>query len=292
MRYLVIGASGLIGSHLISSLCKDNFVYGLSRTPINYEDKNFKWLQFDLLKSFSEIDLPKDIDGIIYLAQSEYFREFPDKNLELFNVNVIRYLEILNFALLNNIKKVVYASSGGVYEQCGKVFDERDHLSFSDELGFYLGSKICGEVLSNSFSNILNIQTLRFFFVYGPGQKAHMLVPRLISNIREKRVIKLDGDNGISINPIHVYDAVSAIQAVLKTEFSDVYNVAGQEIYSLREICDIIGQMLDVKPVFQIIQVSKEPKNVCGDITKIRQIGWSPKINIISGLNTVLNIVT
>lgn len=288
MKYLIIGASGLVGSHLIPSLCQENFVYGLSRGPINYESENFKWLQFDLLKPFSEIDLPKDIDGIIYLAQSEYFRDFPNKNLELFNVNVVRYLEILNFALSNNIKTVVYASSGGVYEQCGRVFNENDRLSFSDELGFYLGSKICGEVLSSSFSNILSVQILRFFFIYGPGQKSNMLIPRLISSIKERKVIQLDDENGITINPIHVYDAVSAIHAVLKMKQSGIYNVAGDEIHNLRKICELMGNLLGIKPIFQISNQQKQSKKICGDITKIKKIGWEPRMDMLSGLKTLI----
>jgi len=288
MKYLIIGASGLVGSYLIPSLCQENFVYGLSRSPINYESQNFKWLRFDLLKPFSEIDLPKDIDGIIYLAQSEYFRDFPNKNLELFNVNVVRYLEILNFALSNNIKTVVYASSGGVYEQCGRVFSENDRLSFSDELGFYLGSKICGEVLSSSFSNMLSVQILRFFFIYGPGQKSNMLMPRLISSIKERKVIQLDDENGITINPVHVYDAVSAIHAVLKMKQSSIYNIAGDEMHTLRKICELMGNLLGIKPIFQISNQQKRSKKICGDIAKIKKIGWEPRIDMLSGLKTLI----
>ena len=116
---------------------------------------------------------------------------------------------------------------GGVYAHQNKHFKEEDRLALSEELGFYLGSKICAEIVSGAFSNILNLQILRFFFVYGQGQKQNMLIPRLIKNIREGNPISLDGKNGVVINPLYVSDAVSAIETLSKIKNSQTYNAGG-----------------------------------------------------------------
>lgn len=286
MKYLIVGASGLIGSYLTKNLLKNHNVYALSRRNLGYTDPNLTWVEHDLTKPLNIAKLPKDIDAVIYLAQSEFFRDFPKNTIDLFDVNVKRYLEILNFCVENNIKKVVYASSGGVYEQHDKAFSEDDKLSVSGNLGFYLGSKLCGEIISSAYSEILNIQILRFFFVFGPGQKADMLIPRLINNVKQGNFIKLSGEEGIRINPIHVDDAVEAIKTVLKNDASQTYNVGGDMPFSLKEIVQQIADIVGKEAVIEHIE--GHSADVVGSIEKIKKLGWSPQLSFSDALKTMV----
>ena len=287
-KYLVVGASGLIGSHLTQKLAENNTVYGVSRKVLTYAHPNLLWFQHDLVRPLSSCDLPKDLDAIIYLAQSEHFREFPEKTLALFDVNVVRYLELLDFAVKNGIKQVLYASSGGVYEQCGTPFREEDKLSISGSLGFYFGSKLCAEILSNAYSKALNAQILRFFFVYGPGQRPDMLIPRLLNSVKQRMPIKLDNESGIKINPIHVDDAVEAIISVLAIPNSEIYNVAGEQIYTIRAISEKMGELLKIDPIFEVNHKPESTIDIIGNILKLKETGWLPKINLDHGLMTLL----
>ncbi len=285
-KYAIIGASGLIGSHLTRKLVESASVYAFSRSPLPFTHSNLNWVKCDLQRNTIVNQIPKDTQTIIYLAQSEYFRDFPSKALEIFNVNVNRYLEVLEYATKNNIAHVMYASSGGVYAQQNRQFAEEDKLALSEELGFYLGSKICAETISSSFSTILNLQVIRFFFVYGQGQKENMLIPRLIKSIKEEKSIQLEGENGVTINPVYVDDAVSAITLLLNLHKSEIYNVGGDIDYSLREICVTIGNVLGITPRFEV--KNGHEKKICGNTKKIKNSGWIPKVSLEEGLRNVI----
>ncbi len=79
-----------------------------------------------------------------------------------------------------------------------------------------------------------------------------MLVPRLIDNVIAGNAITLQGEDGIKINPIHVSDAVAALEACMKLEGSHTFNVAGTQTLSLREIACTIGKAVGREPVFKI----------------------------------------
>ena len=80
-----------------------------------------------------------------------------------------------------------------------------------DDLGFYLSSKLCSEIIADNYSSFMNIVSLRFFFVYGPRQSETMLIPRLIKNIKNGDAITLQGPDGILINPTYVSDAAEVV---------------------------------------------------------------------------------
>jgi nucleoside-diphosphate-sugar epimerase len=88
--------------------------------------------------------------------------------------------------------------------------------------------------------------------MYGKGQKRSMLIPRLVDSIRAGRSITLTANGGIQINPIHVSDVVKLLDKLIDSSGSFTLNVAGPEILSLKEIADIIGEKLGVKPIYEI----------------------------------------
>jgi nucleoside-diphosphate-sugar epimerase len=60
--------------------------------------------------------------------------------------------------------------------------------------------------------------------------------------VREGAPLKLDGADGVRMNPIHVDDAASAIAALLGSTLSGVVNIAGPDVLSMREIGGILGE--------------------------------------------------
>lgn len=102
--------------------------------------------------------------------------------------------------------------------------------------------------------------------MFGPEQKNNMLIPRLINCIKNGEPIKLNGKNGIRINPLFVNDAANILNLVIREQKTGVYNMAGKEIISLKELCILIGKRLDKKPIFEY---TDESKSFIADITKI-----------------------
>ena len=120
--------------------------------------------------------------------------------------------------------------------------------------------------------------------MYGPKQHKTMLIPRLISKVRNNDSI-LTGYNGIKINPINVDDAKKAVQNTLSLDGSYVFNIGGSEVYSIREIAEVIGDTLE-KPIFEI--VDEKAKDLIGDITGMKNKLYIPKIDFHKGIKSFI----
>lgn len=282
-KIIVTGSSGLVGSHLVAALSQTDEIHALSRSQIKLTSGNVIWHAVDLDGEVDFTSLPQDADALIYLAQSDHFRDFPDKALEIFQVNTAQVLRALDFARTTGIKNFIYASSGGVYGFPEEGVSEEVTIPASGNLGFYLSTKLCAEILAENYAPFMNVTMLRFFFVYGAGQKRSMLIPRLVDNIKNGSVVTLQGQDGIRINPVHVSDAVRAIQSALNLKGCHRINVAGPDVLSLREICDTIGRRVGVKPRFQINNAIT-PGNLIADIESMKKLLAIPIRHFDEGL--------
>lgn len=289
-KLLITGGSGLIGSHLIRSL-GDYTVFNLSRRSFNSDDnlQTVQNLTLDLSKEWKRKLLPPQIDAVIHLAQSEHFRDFPEQAEEVFQVNTVSTLRLLDYARRAGARTFILASSGGIYGYGEQEFCEDVEISPKGNLGFYLGTKLCSEVIAESYTPFMNVIMLRFFFVYGAGQRRSMLIPRLVQSVLDGKPIMLQGQNGIRINPTYVSDAVAAITHALELEGSHKINVGGPDVLSLRKIGQIIGSVVERKPRFDV-QLEAEPRHLVGDIHKMSRLLHRPKVKFEKGIKMYLNV--
>ena len=122
--------------------------------------------------------------------------------------------------------------------------------------------------------------------MYGPKQHKTMLIPRLVNKIKNDDSIILTGYNGIKINPINVDDAKKAVQNTLLLDGSYVFNIGGSEVYSIREIAEVIGDTFGKKPIFEI--VDEKAKDLIGDITGMKNKLYIPKIDFHKGIKSFI----
>lgn len=280
-KILITGTTGSVGQSLVK-LLSDYQVINLGRSEMEGVDN----IICDFEKDLDELQLPKDIFGIIHLAQSPKFRDFPDSALDIFLVNVLSTLWLADFAAKNGVKKFIYASSGGIYGNRDKGFNEDSNIPVAN-LGFYLGSKLNSEIILDSYKDIFDVSLLRLFFVYGENQEQTMLIPRLINNVNQGNEITINENGGISINPIYVEDAAEAIFKVLHVEGSNKFNIAGSETVSIKELSEIIGDLLEKKPVFKIVNGNSE--NLIGNNARMKSELLEPKTNLRNGLQKLIN---
>lgn len=222
--------------------------------------------------------LPAGIHAVVALAQSAHFREFPERAKEVFDVNVTTNLRLLDWSVRSGVKRFVLASSGGIYGgKLGAQFQETDDFPVNSPLGFYLGSKLCSEIVFQNYRQFFDCAVIvRPFFIYGPNQRPDMFVTRIINSVRNGLSITLQGPEGLKINPIYVDDAVTAFMRALDISESRIVNVAGQDILSLRSIADMAGRYLGKTPVFEAAK--GEPVDYVADITVARNVlGLEPR---------------
>lgn len=284
---LITGAGGLLGGHILDVLHEKFELHAIVHRLPSRCLRSVTYHTLDLAVGWSTVRLPRRVDVIIHLAQSSRFRDFPNSALDVFRVNIESTVKLLDYAKLSGVSLFVYASSGGVYGKGGLAFTESSPIAPPGQLGYYLGSKMCSEILAQSYASLMHIVVLRPFFMYGPGQNRSMLMPRLMDNVAAGRPIVLLGDNGIRINPLHVEDAAAAVIAALSLNQSATFNIAGPSVLSIRDICAGMGSYLGCQPVFEI--QTGDPEDLIGNTAAMCEQLVSPQRHLLDHLADVLN---
>lgn len=280
-RVLVTGASGLIGRGIVERLHSDAepvvLMRGLAAAPANVEA-----IAADLEDSNFVKRLPAKIDAVIHLAQADGYAD-PDRVQTVFRVNVEAVASLLRWAQDAGASHFIHASTGGLYGRGNSPFGEESPIRLEGPLAFYCGTKRAAELLGMAYQGRFTVAALRFFFVYGPGQKETMLMPRLVRSVAEGRPVTLAGERGMRLNPIHVDDAAAAAVAALRLNRSAAINIAGPEVLSIRDVAEMAGQALNKQLVFER---SGEPEgnDLIADISRMRELLHSPAIGFRAGV--------
>jgi len=283
-KCIITGASGLLGSYLVPLLSKEYEIYSLSRNK-GIRQYNVNNIDIDLSKDWSIRKLPQSVDLVIHLAQSDNYNDFPKNAAQIFRINTESTLKLLQYSCLNKVKRVIIASSGGVYKESKKPHKETDPLT--DKPNFYITSKICLEYLAKSYKDFFDISIIRPFFIYGQNQKKHMLFPRLTKLIKEKKEIVLKGKNGVTINPIHAQDVANAVLSLISKKSIYAVNLGGTENFSLRDAIIMISSFLGVKPLIKI-ENTESNDYILANIDLMKKELYIPKIQFNKGILDVI----
>lgn len=288
MNYLIVGARGLLGYELVKLIVSKpgHFVYSVSKQTLDIDHTNHQGIISDI--NDFDFDCLDDlhIDAIYYVAQSNNFRNFPEDSLDVLNINMKAPLQFINWASQNNVKSFIYTSSGGIYEEQVRLHEDAN-INVENDLGFYLNSKLCAEIMLSNYKDLIeNLVILRPFFMYGERQKSGMLIPRLISLVATESNITIDSEEGISLNPIHVKDAsIAAFKASMLSGYHKI-NLAGSQNVSLKKLLEIIAKHKDKK--LHLTSNKIKPRNLVGDIAKMKKILHKPEIDLEEGLNRMI----
>ena len=251
MRVLVSGAAGFIGSAFVRSAGERHTVYALTRDePDERADRgDVRWVAADLAARGFSRTLPTDIDAVVHLAQSAHHREFPDRALDLLDVNVGGAAELLDHARAHGARHFVLASTANVYGRSAAPLDEDAEIRCTTH---YARTKRAAEMLAESYADLMSVTVLRLFTVYGPGQRRGLVVD-LATRVAQGEPVTVEGRAGLVVDPVHVDDVVQVILAVLDAppDGYDVFNVGANERLSIVDLAEAIGRAVGVEPRFE-----------------------------------------
>jgi UDP-glucuronate 4-epimerase len=306
-HYLITGGAGFIGSNLTRSLlkneqdleitCIDNFdpFYPATIKQFNIRDfksnPRFSLIEADLAELSGE-DLarliPGKIDAIVHLAAKAGVRPSIENPLSYQRANVIGLQNMLEFAKIKGIKQFVFASSSSVY-------GINDHYPWKEEeklmpISPYAMTKLAGEMLGHVYNKLFGIRfiALRFFTVYGPGQRPDLAIHKFTKNIVAGRPISMFGDGSTSRDYTYVEDTVQGITGAIhydKTDF-EIINLGNRYTISLKELIESIESITGKKAIIdhQPDQPGDVPKTYA-DIEKAKNLlGYDPRTQIQDGL--------
>ncbi|MDF9278730.1 NAD-dependent epimerase/dehydratase family protein [Arthrobacter sp. EH-1B-1] len=302
MKALVTGAAGFVGSRLVTRLKADGFdVVGVDSITDYYDRSikldnlrrlqgdNFEFIEGDL-NSLNLVPLVKDVEYIFHQAGQPGVRKSWGKDFSAYTRANIAATQILLETVKDSasLKKFVYASSSSVYGNA-----ERYPTSESDRpqpLSPYGVTKLAAEHLCSLYGENFGVPTvsLRYFTVYGPGQRPDMAFTRFVRALLTDGEVRIFGTGEQIRDYTFVDDVVDAnVRAALsKSEPGEVFNVAGGTNISLLDAIHtletVAGRSMRLT---HVDKVAGDVARTGGTTDKINTaLGWAPTVTLTDGL--------
>ena len=314
---LLSGATGLIGSFLVDVLLSkgiDCTVYALGRNEEKAKLRFLKWnddhhmifIPYDINKQLNRDDL-STIDYVIHMASNTHPMLYSTNPIETITTNIIGVQNMLEFAVAHNATRFAFTSSNEIYgENRGDVElfteDYCGYINSNTVRAGYPESKRCGEALCQAYKyqKGLDVVIPRLTRSYGPTMR--MTDTKAISQFirkgiaRENIVLKSAGSQYYSYT--YVADAVSGLlHVLLKGDSGNAYNIAdARSDIKLKDLAYVIASLSGKQVVYELPDVIEATGYSVAtkarlDGTKLKQLGWTAKYDIQSGLDRTIRIL-
>jgi UDP-glucuronate 4-epimerase len=289
MRYVVTGAAGFIGSHLLEALAAGGHDVVAIDCFTDYYDparkeENAAGLHVSRLDlAEDELDFG-DADGVFHLAGQPGVRSFGPVFADYVRHNVLATQRVLEAAAG---ARVVLASSSSVYGEAETYPTPED--TPPRPLSPYGITKLAAEHLARAYARSFGRDTvvLRYFTVYGTRQRPDMALERIVEALAAGTPFELYGDGSQSRSFTYVADAVAAtIAAMERAPAYGTYNVGGGEEATMREVIALLerisGRKLDLR---QGPPARGDVRRTSADVSRIgADLGWAPSVRLEDGL--------
>jgi len=302
-RILVTGGAGFIGSHVVRALLGRGVEVCVLDNLDPFYDPRIKRRRLDELASeggdrftFHEGDLrdtsacagaAEGVDGVIHLAALAGVRPSIQDPVRYMDVNVTGTQILLN-AIQDRPMPFVFGSSSSVYGGNEKVpFSESDPVD--EPVSPYAASKKAGEVQCHAFHRLNGhpVSCLRFFTVYGPGQRPEMAIHKFARHIVNREPLPFFGDGNSRRDYTYVDDIVAGVLAALdRADGYRIYNLGGSATTSLAELVHHLEQALGVEAVLERLpdQPGDVPQTWADPARARSELGWEARVPVAEGI--------
>ena len=245
---LVTGGSGFIGSHVVDKLADAGYeprIYDLQPSP-HHEPGSVDAVVGDLFDHEALAAAMEDCEAVVHLAAYADVGIVAKEPVEAEACNSRGTLAVLEAARATGTR-VVYGSTIWVYGASGDgLIDEDAPLGLPDHL--YTASKLAGEMYCTSYAELYDVPCtiLRFGIPYGPRARPAAVIPIFVSKALKGDPLTIAGDGLQTRRFVYVEDLAEGIVAGLqKGTENRVYNLAGDETVTIRELGDIVSDLIE-----------------------------------------------
>lgn len=316
-RFLITGATGLIGVCLIDTLMKYNqqgadiTVYAVGRSKEKaaerlgeyYNDEHFQFIEQDVRQAFSSL---LNIDYIIPLASNTHPLAYSQYPIETIEINV----KGAEYALQKATEceaTVLYPSTVEVYGNARgeDVFTEdyTGQLNLSTARSCYTESKRVSEALCQSYISEkgTKVKIVRLSRIFGPtmlmsdSKASSQFIIKALNG--EDIVLKSKGEQYFSYT--YVADAVSAmLHVMINGENGVVYNISNESCnVHLKDFAKECANWIGKEVVFDLPSESERKgfsvaMQAILDNSRLRVIGWKPMYDFATAIKHTLDILS
>lgn len=307
-KFLIVGAGGFIGGHLISRLLQEtkNEIRAVDLKPLEL------WFQkFDKVENFSLdmqeyencVKMSKGVDYVINLACNMGGIGFIENNKADCMLSVLINTNLLRSCRSNKIKRYFFSSSACAYNQNLQTdpaidgLQEKDAYPAMPEDG-YGWEKLFSERMCRHFTEDYGLDTrvARFHNIYGPlgtfdggREKAPAAICRKVieAKINETKSIDVWGDGSQTRSFLYIDDCVDAVLKLFYSDVKDPINIGSDEKVSINELISIAEKLANKK--FKRNYQLDKPQGVRGrssnnELIK-KKLGWEYKYSLEEGID-------
>ncbi|MEI6089441.1 MAG: NAD-dependent epimerase/dehydratase family protein [bacterium] len=300
-KVLVTGGAGFIGSHLVDGLLSKGYeitvLDSLLRGNKLSEEalKNVTFVKGDVRDQDLLIKLSTKCSTIFHLAALLGVDIVADNSVETMDVEVVGIRNVVQAAVAQNVEKIIYASTSGVY---GKTSMDRSVTEevILDPRTSYSIAKRYNEIYLAAVYEEKGIQSLalRFFNVYGPRQDLRMVIPRFFKQAINKENITVFGTGQQTRDFTFIDDVVKA--TIILSEIVkgfEIFNIAKEQEEQIGVLAEKIKDLTKTSSVIQYVDAPAkrydfEVGRRFGCSAKLnKQIGFKPETSLDEGLQKV-----
>lgn len=312
-RWLVTGAAGFIGSHLVDALLDlnqevigvDNYSTGNRENIAEALERGLEMVEGDIVDAAV---CQKAARGVTYILHQAGLGSVPrsiEAPLASHYANVDGTLGMLEAARNENVKAFIFASSSSVYGDAAEL--PKIEGQEGEPLSPYALSKVIDEFYAALYSRIYKLPTfgLRYFNVFGPRQDPNgpyaAVIPRWIETLIDEKQCTINGDPEISrdfcfIRNVVTANIIAALNLTLK-HWGQSANIACGARTTLGELHELlVAELSDLAPDIKLrkkpligVQRAGDIAHSLADVSLAREsIGYEVLVHIKEGLRETI----
>lgn len=310
-KVTITGGGGFIGAYLAKEMVKQGWHVSIIDSCIRGDLDRLNDIRdiievhdIDIRDEYKVQSVVSGSDLVIHLAAINGTENFYNQPELVLDVGLRGMLSVVSACQKSDVPDLIVASSAEVYQTPGKIpTPEEIPLMLPDSINprySYGGSKIASELIAFNYGreHFRKLQVFRPHNVYGPDMGWKHVVPQFISKIMlgEKtasgsKILNIQGDGKETRAFCYVDDIVEGILKMYDLgKHRSVYHIGNDHEIEILDLANEIALNLNQKIEIVTSEGALGATNRrCPDISKMRQLGYSPKIGLDEGVEKTVN---